>query len=111
MTQFVRPKMTWDKCEDDKYHHVCHRENPCTTFKSGRMIYIYSEKNLRAYPGTIRNTDERNSTYKTRTYAERALQHFKDSFYLAERKTQNVKNSSCRLDSCRNYPINFHTYC
>lgn len=89
--KFVCPKMTWDKCEDGKYHRMCHCENPCTTSKSGRMIYIYPEKDLRAYPGTIRNTDEWNSTYKTRTCVERSIHHFKDSFCLAGRKTQNER--------------------
>lgn len=87
--KFVCPKMTWDKCEDGKYHRVCHCENPCTSSKSGRMIYIYPEKDLRAYPGTLRGTDEWDSTYKIRTYVERAIHHFKDSFCLAGRKTQN----------------------
>jgi hypothetical protein len=56
--KFVCPKMTWDKCDDGKYHRCYHCEDPCTSSKSGRMIYIYPEKNLRAYPGTIRGTDE-----------------------------------------------------
>lgn len=30
------------------------------------MIYIYPEQNLRAYPGTIRGTEEWDSTYKIR---------------------------------------------
>ncbi|MBP3806777.1 MAG: ISNCY family transposase, partial [Eubacterium sp.] len=44
---------------------------------------------LRAYPGTIRGTDEWDNTYKTRTSVERSINHFKDSFCLAGRKTQN----------------------
>ena len=62
--KFVCPKMTWDKCDDGKYHRCCHCETPCTSSKSGRMIYIYPEKNLRAYPGTIRGTEEWDDTYK-----------------------------------------------
>ena len=30
------------------------------------MIYIYPEKNLRAYPGAVRGTEEWDSTYKIR---------------------------------------------
>lgn len=89
--KFVCPKMTWDKCEDGKYHRVCHCENPCTTSKCGRMVYIYPEKDLRLYPGVIRGTDEWNSTYKIRTTVERSINHFKDSFCLGNRKTQNAK--------------------
>ena len=31
------------------------------------MVYIYPEKDLRAYPGTIRGTEEWDNTYKIRT--------------------------------------------
>lgn len=50
--------MTRDKCQDGNYHRVCHCENPCTSSKPGRMIYIYPERDLRLYPGTIRDMDE-----------------------------------------------------
>ena len=53
------------------------------------MIYTYPEKDLRAYPGIVRGTDEWNQTYKTRTYVERSINHIKDCFCLAGRKTQN----------------------
>lgn len=55
------------------------------------MVYIYPEKDLRAYPGTLRGTDEWDSTYKIRTTVERSINHFKDSFGLAGRRTQNDK--------------------
>lgn len=89
--KFVCPKMTWDKCSDGKYHRVCHCDNPCTPSKSGRMIYIYPERNLRAYPGTIRGTEEWDKTYKIRSVVEQSINHFKDSMCIAGRKTQNEK--------------------
>ena len=89
--KFVCPKMTWDKCEDGKYHRVCHCDNPCTDSRCGRMVYLYPEKNLRLYPGTLRGTEEWDSTYKIRTSVERSINHFKDSFCLGDRKTQNAK--------------------
>lgn len=89
--KFVCPKMSWDKCEDGKYHRISHCDNPCTSSRCGRMIYIYPEQNLRAYPGTIRGTDEWNKTYKIRTCVERSINHFKNSFGLANRKTRNSK--------------------
>lgn len=46
------------------------------------MFYIYPEKNLWAYPGTIRETEEWAETYKICV----------NSFYAADRKTQNEKN-------------------
>ena len=89
--KFVCPKMTFDKCEDGKYHRCCHCENPCTSSSSGRMVYLYPEKDFRACPGVLRGTPEWNSTYKIRTTVERSINHFKDSFGLAGRKTQNAK--------------------
>lgn len=55
------------------------------------MVYIYPEKNLRAYPGTIRGTQEWLSTYKTRTVVERDINHIKENLCLAGRRTQNEK--------------------
>lgn len=36
---------------------MCHCHNPCTSSSYGRMFYIYPEKNMRAYPSTLRDTD------------------------------------------------------
>ena len=55
------------------------------------MIYIYPEQNLRAYPGTIRGTQEWDSTYKIRVNVEKSINHLKDSFCVAGHKTQNEK--------------------
>lgn len=89
--KFVCPKMSWDKCSDGKYRRVTHCINPCTTSSCGRMVYIYPEKNLRAYPGVIRGTKEWDSTYKIRAVVEKDINHFKGSYCLAGRKTQNEK--------------------
>lgn len=55
------------------------------------MVYLYPEKDLRAYPGTVRGTKEWDRTYKIRTAVERSINHCKDSFCLAGRRTQNEK--------------------
>ena len=55
------------------------------------MIYIYPEKNLRAYPGTIRGTEEWDNTYKIRTTVERSINHIKENLCLAGRRTQDEK--------------------
>ncbi|MEQ2661600.1 ISNCY family transposase, partial [Roseburia amylophila] len=60
---------------------VCHCDNPCTTSSCGRMIYVYPEKNLRAYPGVERGSEEWEETYKIRVNVEKSINHFKDSFY------------------------------
>ncbi len=90
--KFVCPKVTWvyDRTTH-KSHRVCNCENPCTSSKCGRMVYIYPEKNLRAYPGTIRGTEDWDNTYKIRTAVERDINHIKENLCLAGRRTQNKK--------------------
>ena len=62
-----------------------------TSSSCGRMIYIYPEKNLRAYPGVERGSQEWEDTYKIRVNVEKSINHFKDSCSIANRKTQNEK--------------------
>ncbi len=90
--KFVCPKIKWQK--DDKTgrnYRKCTCENPCTSSTSGRMVYTYPEKDLRAYPGTLRGTDDWDKTYKIRTSVERDINHIKDNYCLAGRRTQNEK--------------------
>ena len=89
--KFICPMTTWDKCDDGKYRRVCHCDNPCTSSPSGRMVYIYPEKNLRAYPGVLRGTEAWDNTYKIRTVVERDINHIKENLCLAGRRTQNEK--------------------
>ena len=104
--KFVCPKMKWERdCVTKKTKRVCHCDNPCTASSCGRMIYIYPEQNLRAYPGTIRGTLEWDSTYKTRGNVEKSINHFKDSFCVAGRKTQNEKTLHADLLLARIAPL------
>jgi len=90
--KFVCPKIKWVKNKStDKYQRQCTCDNPCTTSSCGRMVYIYPEKDLRAYPGVIRGTEEWDNTYKIRTAVERDINHIKDNLCLAGRRTQNEK--------------------
>ena len=90
--KFVCPKMKWEYHPADKSkRRVCHCDNPCTTSSCGRMIYIYPEKNLRAYPGVERGSTEWDETYRIRVNVEKSINHFKDSFCIAGRRTQNEK--------------------
>lgn len=89
--KFVCPKMKWRRGEDGKYRRTCLCDNPCTTSRSGRMVYVYPEKNLRAYPGVLRGTDEWEQTYKIRSVVEQTINHFKDNLCIAGRRTQNEK--------------------
>ena len=90
--KFVCPKIKWVyDSATKKYHRECLCDTPCTPSKSGRMVYIYPEKDLRAYPGTIRGTAEWDNTYKIRTVVEREINHIKENLCLAGRRTQNEK--------------------
>ena len=90
--QFICPKIKYKKSPTTgKYIRVCHCDNPCTTSTCGRMVYIYPEKDLRAYPGTLRGTEEWDNTYKIRTAVERDINHIKENLCLAGRRTQNKK--------------------
>jgi hypothetical protein len=89
--KFSCPKVKWIKDNSGKYRRHCYCENPCTSSPSGRMVYVYPEKDLRAYPGTIRGTEEWNETYKVRTVVEQSINHFKDNLCVSGRKTQNAK--------------------
>jgi len=88
--KFVCPKMkwVWDK-EIKKSKRITLCENPCTKSSCGRMFYIYPEKNLRAYPGTARGTQEWGNTYKIRATVEKNINQFKYSYCVANRRTQN----------------------
>ena len=50
---------------------------------------MYPEKDLRAFPGAVRGTDDWNQTYKSRTVVEQTINHFKHNLCVADRKTQN----------------------
>lgn len=89
--KFSCPKIKFVNQENKKYKRQCYCENPCTTSPNGRMFYVYPEKDLRAYPGTIRGTNEWEETYKIRSVVEQSINHFKESFCIAGRKTQNQK--------------------
>lgn len=90
--KFVCPKMKWVYDRETKSNHrVCFCDNPCTTSSCGRMIYIYPEMNLRAYPGVARGSKEWDGTYKIRVNVEKSINHIKDSFCIAGRRTQNEK--------------------
>ena len=47
---------------------------------------------MRAFPGTIRGTQDWEDTYKIRSCAERTINHFKENLGVANRRTKNVKS-------------------
>jgi hypothetical protein len=89
--KFICPLTSWVTGSDGKCRRTCHCENPCTSSISGRMVYVYPEKDLRAYPGTLRGTEEWDNTYKIRSVVEQSINHFKDNLCVVGRRTQNEK--------------------
>ena len=90
--KFSCPKIKWIRDPvTGKQKRQCQCEHPCTNSPSGRMIYIYSERDFRSYPGTIRGTEEWDNIYKIRTAVERNINHIKENLCLAGRHTQNEK--------------------
>lgn len=83
--KWVCPKIKWKNKK-----RICLCDNPCTSSASGRMVYTYPEKNLRLYPGIIRDTPKWASTYKQRSIIEQTINHFKENMCVANRKTQNA---------------------
>jgi len=72
--KFVCLKMKWIRDKEQKRsYRKCECDNPCATSSCGRMIYVYPEQNLRACPGTIRGTEEWETTYKNRVNAEKSI--------------------------------------
>lgn len=80
------------KVNNCKYRRVCQCDNPCTDSISGGMIHLYPEKDLRVYPGTLRSTEEWDNTYKIRATIEKTIYQFKNSYCMAEQRTQNEKS-------------------
>jgi len=90
--KFSCPKVKWHWDNRlKKNDRVCQCENPCTPSSCGRMFYVYPEKNLRTFPGTVRGTPEWDNTYKVRSVVEKSINHFKSNLCVADRKTQNAK--------------------
>ena len=56
-----------------------------------RDISFYNKDFLNAHPGVERGSQEWEDTYKIRVNVEISINHFKDSFCIANRKTQNEK--------------------
>lgn len=55
------------------------------------MVLYATNLFARTYPGVLHDTDEWNETYKIRSVVEQGINHFKTSFCVAGRKTQNEK--------------------
>lgn len=84
--KFTCPKSRRDK--QGKCYHIC--ENPCTDNKSGRMTYVYPDKDFRLYPGVQRNSREWDEIYPIRACIERSISSFKFNPCIEHPKTVNT---------------------
>jgi hypothetical protein len=90
--KFSCSKVKWIKNSvTGKQKRQCQCKLPCTDSSSGRMVYVYPEKDFHSYPGTLRGTEEWDNTYKIRIAVERDIHHIKENLCLAGRRTQNEK--------------------
>lgn len=62
-------------------------------------MLLFDTSGIEAYPGVERGSQEWDDTYKIRVNVEKSINHFKDSFCVANRK-QRTKNTSCGFTSC-----------
>ena len=92
--KFTCPKAHRDK--KGKCYHTC--EKPCTDKKSGRMTYVYPDKDFRLYPGVQRNSKEWDEEYPVRACIERTLSSIKSNPCIESPRTLNT--ATMRADLC-----------
>jgi hypothetical protein len=93
----LRFKFTCPKAHRDKHgrcYHTC--ENPCTYKKSGRMTYVYPDKDFRLYPGVQRNSLEWDEVYSSRACIERTISSVKANPCIEFPRT--INTSTMRAD-------------
>ena len=95
--KFICPKSKNVKMSNGKYTKRCMCDNPCTSSKYGRSVYVPLNKNFRLYPGISRDDEKFAKIYKNRTTAERSINTLKDTLGLANRKTSNVLTTKADL--------------
>ena len=93
------PMKYWGKCptqSSSRFKFICPKykregnsitttcQNPCTESKYGRVHYIYPEKEIRLYPGSVRNSPEWKKLYTQRTIVEQAISNLKINYGLSK---------------------------
>jgi hypothetical protein len=79
-----------------KGKRVCTCEHPCTDAPSGRMHYIYPDKDFRMYPGIVRGSNEWDTEYSLRAGIERTFSSLKANECVSYPRTLNL--ASIRAD-------------
>ena len=65
---------------------------PCTNSPSGRITYVYPDKDFRLFPGISRDSDEFINTYKSRTVIEPTISGLKSNSSIAKPKSLKIEN-------------------
>jgi hypothetical protein len=95
--KFVCPKSHLTRSKRGGMTLRCTCENPCTTSKYGRCVYIYPDADNRLYPGIVRGTPEWDALYARRIKIERSIGSFKAVLGVSGRKTYNTKTTKADL--------------
>ena len=94
--KFVCPKTVSVRTVSGVSLH-CTCQNPCTSSKYGRCVYIYPDVNLRLYPGILRGSSEWSHLYAKRTAIERSIGSFKYVLGMDQRITSNPLTTKADL--------------
>jgi len=95
--KFICPQTKTFRTKNGGISRFCFCETPCSDSSYGKCVYIYPDKNLRMYPGLLRDCQEFTETYKRRTCVERSINSLKDTLGIANRKTSNVLTTKADL--------------
>ncbi len=91
--KWVCPKMVWENRK-----RVCLCADPCTNKPSGRMYYTHDLKQLRLFPGILRDSEEFLKLYNHRSGIERRISHLKVALHVGDSMTQSIR--SLKSDLC-----------
>jgi hypothetical protein len=95
--KFICPKSALEKMESGRFSWRCQCDEPCSTSKYGRCVYVQQNKNLRLYPGISRDDASFANIYNRRAAVERSINSLKDTLGLQNRKTSNVLTTKSDL--------------
>lgn len=95
--KFVCPKTSYVITSAHGRSLRCNCENPCTTSKYGRCVYIYPDADKRLYPGILRGSPEWDAWYAKRTAIERSIGSFKYVLGVEQRKTFNAATTKADI--------------
>lgn len=86
----LRFKFRCPKSSSHKGKRICTCDDPCTDSPSGRMHYVYPDKDFRLCPGIVRGSEQWNQTYALRACIERTYSSLKSNECVAHPRTLNL---------------------